>query len=71
MNTPHSKLTFKILLLSGPQNPWMIMLYAEHVPHPMATVYGSDLFESGLIPSDTDFRVFRDFGGLPGENWKV
>lgn len=27
---------------------------------------GEELFEAGLVPSDTDFRQFRDFGNIPG-----
>lgn len=50
----------------GPDNPWLIQLYADHVPHPFATIVGQEVFQSGIIPSETDFRIFRDYGGLPG-----
>ena len=59
----------KILFLSfclGPGNPWLIQLYSDHVPHPFASIVGQEVFQSGLIPSDTDYRIFRDYGGLPG-----
>lgn len=27
---------------------------------------GEELFQANVIPSDTDFRIFRDYGGIPG-----
>ena len=44
----------------------MIKLYAENVPHPFTAIYGQEIFQSGVIPSDTDYRIYRDYGNLPG-----
>jgi hypothetical protein len=42
-------------------------IYAESVPYPYGNVIGEELFQSGVLPSDTDFRIFRDYGHLKGE----
>uniref|UniRef100_A0A1A9W2G5 FXNA-like protease n=1 Tax=Glossina brevipalpis TaxID=37001 RepID=A0A1A9W2G5_9MUSC len=55
----------EILFQSGPQHPWL-MKYYRQVSHPFATCSAEEIFQAGLIPSDTDFRIFRDFGGVPG-----
>lgn len=54
------------VITSGPEHPWLVAAYADSVPHPFGSVIGQEFFELGLIPSDTDFRIFRDFGKIPG-----
>lgn len=41
-------------------------MYQKAVPYPNGQVAAEELFHSGVIPSDTDFRIFRDFGNIPG-----
>lgn len=46
---------------------FMIQMYKKSAPHPFGNSVGEEVFQSGFIPSDTDFRVFRDFGNIPGK----
>ncbi|XP_068144103.1 endoplasmic reticulum metallopeptidase 1-like [Drosophila tropicalis] len=56
----------EILFQSGPNHPWLMRHYRNSVKHPFATTLAEEIFQAGLIPSDTDFRIFRDYGPVPG-----
>lgn len=41
-------------------------MYSKVAPHPSGQCAAEELFQSGMVPSDTDFRIFRDYGHIPG-----
>ncbi|TFK20267.1 hypothetical protein FA15DRAFT_673638 [Coprinopsis marcescibilis] len=43
----------------------MINAYS-HVPRPYGTVFANDIFSSGILLSDTDFRQFEEYMRIPG-----
>ncbi|XP_017474395.1 PREDICTED: endoplasmic reticulum metallopeptidase 1-like isoform X2 [Rhagoletis zephyria] len=56
----------EILFQSGPNHPWLMKYYKQSVPRPFATTIAEELFQNNFVPSDTDFRIFREYGRVPG-----
>ncbi len=49
-----------VLFETGPDNAWLLPLFARAVPHPRTSSVFSTLY--GYLPNDTDFSVFRRRG---------
>ncbi|KAM8714032.1 hypothetical protein ACLKA7_014225 [Drosophila subpalustris] len=55
-----------VLFQTGPNHPWLVDYYKKYIKHPFATTMAEEIFQSGIIPSDTDFRQFKTYGNIPG-----
>eukprot|EP00916_Digyalum_oweni_P014350 GHVL01023579.1.p1 GENE.GHVL01023579.1~~GHVL01023579.1.p1 ORF type:complete len:625 (-),score=51.34 GHVL01023579.1:123-1997(-) len=41
-------------------------IYSKVVNHPFADSLAQSIFQTGIVPSDTDYRIYRDYGMLKG-----
>ncbi|XP_059614367.1 endoplasmic reticulum metallopeptidase 1-like isoform X2 [Phlebotomus argentipes] len=56
----------EIMFQAGPGHPFLVRHLQISAPRPRASAIAEELFQKGTVPSDSDFRVFRDFGRIPG-----
>ncbi|KAJ6669537.1 hypothetical protein lerEdw1_000085 [Lerista edwardsae] len=56
----------ELVFQTGPENPWLVQAYISAAKHPFASIVAQEVFQAGVIPADTDFRIYRDFGNIPG-----
>lgn len=56
----------EIMFQAGPKHPWLMNYYRKAAPRPYSNAMGEELFQADMVPSDTDFRQFRDYGEIPG-----
>ncbi|KAL7737087.1 hypothetical protein ACLKA6_005304 [Drosophila palustris] len=54
----------ELLFQSGPNHSWLVDYYNKYSKHPFGTTLGEEIFQSGVIPSDSDFRIFKEH--MPG-----
>lgn len=59
----------EMLFQSDPGSRWMLDYYVKDANHPFASVIGEEAYENHYIPSNTDYTVFHDIGGLSGLNF--
>ncbi|XP_062984619.1 endoplasmic reticulum metallopeptidase 1 [Elgaria multicarinata webbii] len=56
----------ELVFQTGPENPWLVQAYTTAAKHPFGCIVAQEIFQSGVIPAETDFRIYRDFGNIPG-----
>ncbi|KAH8401775.1 hypothetical protein KR009_007797, partial [Drosophila setifemur] len=48
----------ELLFQSGPKKVWLLNVYKKSIKHPFATTVGEEIFQTGIVPSDTDMKIF-------------
>ena len=55
-----------LLFEAGPAHAGLVEAYAKAAPYPFGTIVAQDIFQSGVVPSGTDFSVYAAHAPLAG-----
>ncbi|EDW48592.1 GM21956 [Drosophila sechellia] len=56
----------ELMFQSGPNYPWLVKIYKDGAKHYFSTTMAEEIFQTGLVPSYTDFDIFVEYGNLIG-----
>ncbi|KAH8389208.1 hypothetical protein KR200_000755 [Drosophila serrata] len=57
----------EIVFQSGPNQAWLMnQIYKTYAKHPFANSMAEEIFQTGILPSDTDFGIFTKYGSIVG-----
>ncbi|KRG04650.1 uncharacterized protein Dmoj_GI26919 [Drosophila mojavensis] len=54
----------ELLVQSGPDHNWLLGYYNKYAKHPFGTTLNEEIYQTGALPSDSDFTIFKDH--IPG-----
>ncbi|XP_020803382.1 endoplasmic reticulum metallopeptidase 1 isoform X1 [Drosophila serrata] len=56
----------ELMFQSGPNHPWLVQVYKKGAAHYFSTTMAEEIFQTGLVPSYTDFDIFAEYGNMIG-----
>ncbi|XP_017024974.1 endoplasmic reticulum metallopeptidase 1 [Drosophila kikkawai] len=56
----------ELMFQTGPNNPWLVNIYKKGAKHYFSTTMAEEIFQTGLVPSYTDFDIFVEYGDVIG-----
>ncbi|XP_062134407.1 endoplasmic reticulum metallopeptidase 1-like [Drosophila sulfurigaster albostrigata] len=54
----------ELLFQTSPNHPWLVNYYYLYAKHPFGTTLAEEIYQSGIVPSDSDFTNFKEY--MPG-----
>ena len=56
----------ELLFQVSPNANGLLLAYINSAPYPFGSIIGQEIYQSGLVPSTTDFSIFTRYRGIPG-----